>query len=91
MKKFIPFYDKVQIKPLEKEGLLKGENDQYLEIGEVMAVGQEVKFLKVGDTVFFDAWGMQKTPKVEGEEQFFVVPERSQFILGKIAKNGRKK
>lgn len=91
MIKFIPYNDKVQIKPQKSEIYATTEDTQYLEIGEVIAVGDEVTFLKVGDTVYFDAWGMLKTPEIEGQEQFFVVPEKSQFILGKVSKNGRKK
>ncbi len=88
MKKFIPYPDKVQIKPIEVDSLLRGENNQYLEMGEVINVGSSCKFLKTGDTVFFDAWGMSKTPDEDGV-QYFVVPDESKFILGKY--NGSKK
>lgn len=79
-KKFIPFYDKVQIRPFKRDNWVPDES--LLEKGEVLAVGDACKFLKKGDTVFFVSWGLDKTPDENGES-YYVVPEKSEFILGK--------
>lgn len=84
--KFIPFYDRVQIRPLKSENALLDES--LREIGEVIAVGTKCTFLKKGDTVFFTSWGMDKTPDEDGES-YYVIPEKSEFILGKY--HGKKR
>lgn len=81
-KTFVPYFDKVQIKPIEDDSVLKGEGDSFLSVGIVIAVGSDVNFLKKGDTVFFVAYGVDKTPEIDGE-QFYVVSQKSEFILGK--------
>lgn len=81
--KFVPYPDKAQIEPIEVDSMLRGDNDRYLETGKVIAIGNKCKFLKVGDTVFFDSWGMRKTPEDENGKQYFVITDNSTFILGK--------
>jgi co-chaperonin GroES (HSP10) len=80
--KFIPFPDKIEIRPLEKKGIIQSQQESFLEQGEVIAVGSSVTFVKPGDTICFDAWGCSKTPEIDGV-QHYVVSESSQVILGK--------
>lgn len=84
--KFIPFYDRVQIRPFKRDSWVPDES--LLEKGEVIAVGEKCTFLKKGDTVFFTSWGMDKTPDEDGEP-YYVIPEKSEFILGKY--HGKKR
>lgn len=86
--KFIPYPDKVQVKPSKKDSFFNDDN--LLETGTVVAVGKDCKFLKVGDVVFFSSWGVDKTPEQDGE-QYYVLQEKSEFILGKLAKDGQVK
>ncbi len=88
IKKFIPFYDKIEISPLEHEGFFK--EGMVEEVGTVTAVGKHVKFVKVGDTVYFSSWGLNKARGADGVEHF-IVPESGDFILGKEEKHVAKK
>lgn len=86
MKKFIPFNDKIVVEPITQDSFLMGEMKPLEEMGKVIAVGSKVKFVKVGDTLFFSSWGCQKTPVVDGNpdgKRYYVVPEAGDFILGK--------
>lgn len=85
MKTFIPFPDKIEVKPFKPEKAILSQNESLVEAGEVISVGSEVKFVKVGDTIYFDAWGCSKTPKIDGVEHY-VVQENTAVILGKNGK-----
>ncbi len=82
--KFIPYKDKIEVRPFKKEGIILSQEESLIEAGEVVAIGSDVTFVKVGDTVYFDAWGCSKTPESEKDgERHYVVPENSNIILGK--------
>lgn len=78
---FIPFYDKIEIEPVKREGIL--QDNGFLEMGKVIAVGENVKFVEVGDTLFFTAHGVWETAEVDGVKHH-VIPEESEYILGKV-------
>lgn len=80
--KFIPFEDKIYVKPIKQDTLLVSDIGQFEEQGEVIAVGSKVKFCKPGDTIFFASWLVTKAPDFNGEV-CYVVPEISEAILGK--------
>lgn len=82
--KFIPFDDKVVIEPIEKKGVIDTGEDRYLECGKVTAVGEFVDFLKVGDIVFFDAWGHAKTKDADGKT-YHIISCNEEVIFGKYA------
>lgn len=82
MNKFIPYYDKIQVKPFTQDSIILSQEETLIEAGEVVAIGSQVGFVKVGDIIYFDAWGCSKTPEIDGERHY-VVPEKSQLILGK--------
>ncbi len=82
MKKFIPFHDKIEVRPFKQEGIILSQEESLIEAGEVIAIGETVTFVKPGDTLYFDAWGCSKTPEVDGVRHY-VVPEKSELILGK--------
>lgn len=80
---FIPYNNKIQIEPIKEEMFMESEDPVLSEMGKVVAIGKDVKFCKVGDTLFFTSWGVDKTPVQDGKN-FYVVEENSEFILGKI-------
>lgn len=84
--KFKPYYDKIEVKPLKKELMLTTPDQNLEEMGEVITVGERVLFVKPGDIVYFNAWGCSKTPEIDGE-QHYLVPDHSDFILGKEEKD----
>jgi co-chaperonin GroES (HSP10) len=83
---FIPFPDKIEIRPIKKEGVLVTEDPNLLEMGEVVAVGEKVTFAKPGDILFFVRHGMWVTAEVNGEKHY-LVSEAEEFILGKNEKS----
>ena len=85
---FIPYSDKIQIEPIKQDAILVSDGNQFQEMGKVIAIGSKVKFVKRGDIVYFSSWGVSKTPEIDGVV-YYVVPESSDFILGK--QNGSKK
>lgn len=83
--KFICYPNKIEIIPLEKEGFFKTEQNLE-ERGKVISVGKDVKFVKIGDIIYFSSWGLNITPEVEGVKHY-VIPDTADFILGKIEKH----
>lgn len=79
---FIPYKDKIEVRPIKKESNILSEETDLIEAGVVIAIGEDVTFVKVGDTLCFDSWGCMKTPEIEGEFHY-VVPEDKNVILGK--------
>lgn len=80
--KFIPYEDKAVIEPIHQEGIIITADERFLECGIVIAVGDKVKFLKKGDSVFFDAWGHTKIKDSDGKE-FHVISCNEEIIFGK--------
>lgn len=78
---FLPYYDKIEIVPLEKETFFKSEQNLE-ERGKVTAIGKDVTFAKVGDILYFSSWGLCQTAEVNGIKHY-IIPETSDFILGK--------
>lgn len=83
-KTFVPFPNKIVVEPIKAETFLQVENN-YEEMGKVISVGKGVTFVKPGDTIFFRAFGCDKTPEVDGKV-YYVVEVSPQFILGKYGK-----
>lgn len=82
MNKFIPFNNKIQVKPFLKESNIASDQEPLIQAGEVIAVGKDVTFCTVGEIIEFDAWGCQKTTDHSGEA-FYVVPEDKNVLIGK--------
>lgn len=85
--KFEPFHDKIEVRPLKREGVLMSpDNENFLEVGEVLSIGQAVKdahmpFLEVGDLVAYVGYGVFETD-YDGTTRYLITysPE---YILGK--------
>ncbi len=78
---FLPYGNNIQILPVSKNKII-GDTSKYFLYGEVLAVGELVKTIKVGDQLAFTLWGLNKLEK-DGEEYFFL-QDSSDFILAII-------
>ena len=77
-----PFGNNILIEPAAKKQVLVSEQGALCEYGKVVAVGDEVQKVQVGETLGFLVWGINKL-EVEGVTYYFL-PESSDFILGTI-------
>lgn len=85
MTNFVPYYGKLEVKPLSKEGVIQNGEDHFIERGEVVSVPPNYVegFFKKGDIVYFDAWGCSKTaPDADGIEHY-IVQQSAEIILGR--------
>lgn len=79
MNNFIPFGANISVKFFKKDFIAKQAEGTYLDIGEVVAVGDEVKKIKVGDQVSVWLFGVKDV--MHGDEKHSIIPEDSRFIL----------
>ena len=77
-----PFGENLIVKPTEKKQILVSDNKSLCLYGEVVAIGEDVKKIKVGDTIIYEMWGL-KSPEIDGEKVHFI-SESSPFLLGKL-------
>jgi co-chaperonin GroES (HSP10) len=77
--KIKPFGKNVWVKPNEQKQVLVSDSKTFCENGEIFAIGDEVKKLKVGDKVAYVIWGLNHS-EIEGEK-FYIVPEDDRFVL----------
>jgi co-chaperonin GroES (HSP10) len=81
-----PFGDNILVKPVEKKSILMSDMNSLCEYGEVIAIGDEVKHIKVGDMIGYTIWGVNKL-QIDEQTHYFI-PEDSRFILGTIGVSG---
>lgn len=81
-----PLFNQILIKPNEHKTILVSDSKSLDENGEVIAIGPDVKQIKVGDRIAFLIWGLNST-EIDGEK-FYLVPEESSFILGRVKVQG---
>lgn len=80
----VPFYDKAVVEPIIEENIIKNPSGTgFKYAGKVVAIGRDVQFLKVGDTVFFMPHARWETSDIEGKK-YHLITEDSEFILGKV-------
>lgn len=80
--KITPFGNNILLKPTQKKQILVSDQGSLCEYGEVLAIGSDVKNVKVGDVIGFLVWGINSL-QVENDKYFFI-PESADFILGTI-------
>lgn len=66
--------------PKEKKRVM-GETATKRLYGDVLDVGEDVKDIKKGDTIYFTKWGTWKVEKEDGTEDWYI-PDDPYFILG---------
>lgn len=69
----------IRIEPKSKNKII-GDTSKYFLYGTVLDVGEEVKTIKVGDTIGYIMWGINKIEFEDKSEHFFV-QDNSDFIL----------
>ncbi len=77
--KITPFGDQILIKPVEKQQILVSDDGTLNEYGEVVAIGSDVKTIKVGDKVGFSVFGVEKL--VIDEQKYYFIRENAEFLL----------
>lgn len=77
-----PFGSNILVKPIEKKRVLVSDQASLCEYGKVVAVGGDVRYIKVGDVVGYTVWGLKHLEV--GNDRFYFVPENSDFILGTV-------
>ena len=80
--KITPFGINVLVVPTEAPTILKSTEGNLCEYGVVKEIGDEVREIKVGDTIAFVKWGI-KSLEINDEKHYFI-PEDDRFVLGTI-------
>ena len=79
-----PILDRVFVKPLEqKQGALIMPEDNEVKFGEIIAIGEDVKSVEVGQKIFYFKW--DDLPVFD--KGFVVIRERC--VLGVIEDDGK--
>lgn len=81
-----PFGNNVLVQPAAKTQVLVSDQGSLCEYGKIVAIGDDVKTLKVGDTVGFLVWGVQRLDI--RDTIYYFLPENPDFILGTIDEDG---
>jgi len=74
-----PFGKNIYFKPNKQKTVLETTNERLTDTGKVIAVGDEVEKIKVGDGIAFNGYGAW-TVKINGEDYHFC-KEDSDIIL----------
>jgi len=82
MNKITPFGNNILVKPQVTDTILQSSEGTLCEYGEVLAIGDEVEKVEVGDIIGYTIWGINKLNIKD--EKHYIIPEDSRFILGKI-------
>lgn len=77
-----PFGDRILVKPFESTYILKPEDGALSEYGEVIAVGEDVVRIKVGNKIGFSVFGVEKL--IIEDEKYFFIQESPEFLLAII-------
>jgi len=77
-----PFGKNILIQPAARSQVLVSDQGSLCEYGKVIAIGDEVTKVKVGDNVGFLVWGIQKLDVQD--TIYYFIPETSDFLLGFI-------
>jgi hypothetical protein len=77
-----PFGNNILIQPAAKSQVLVSDQGTLCEYGKVVAIGNDVIHVKVGDSIGFLVWGINKLDV--NDEIFYFINESSDFILGFI-------
>ncbi len=73
------FGTRIQIKPEQKESVIRTPDANLVERGEVISIGDEVKHVKIGDKLLFTSFGVDSVD-IDGTRHYFLL-EDSAFIL----------
>lgn len=77
-----PFGNRILVKPVEKQQVLVGDDGILNEYGEVIAIGDLVQKIQIGQKVGFSVFGVEKL--VIDEQKFYFIQENDEFLLAII-------
>lgn len=78
-----PLFNDILIEPVEKKDVLVMDGEQkFFTYGKVIAIGDEVQKIKVGDYIGFAIWGLMHNEI--GGKRYYFVPEMKGINLHKI-------
>lgn len=75
-----PFGKNILFTPKSKDKII-GDTSRFYLFGEVLAIGDRVESIKIGDVIAYTQWGLNKIMMEDGTEHFYV-KEDDEFILG---------
>lgn len=74
-----PFGNRILVKPVERQQVLVSDDGTLSEYGEVVAIGADVKHIKVGDKIGFSVFGIEKL--VIDDAKHYFIEESPEFLL----------
>lgn len=74
-----PFSKNILFAPQSKEKII-GDTSKFFLYGKVLAVGDNVENVKVGDVICYTQWALNKIVMADKSEHFFC-KEDDEFIL----------
>jgi co-chaperonin GroES (HSP10) len=77
-----PFGNNILVEPTAKKQILVSDRKSLCEYGKVIAIGKDVKEIKIGDTIGYLVWGISSLEI--GNKTHYFVPESAEFLLGTI-------
>lgn len=83
MNKWKPLGKNILFAPQVKDKII-GDTSRFFLIGEVLAIGEGVKTIKVGDTIGVTQWAINKIIMPDKAEHFFVI-ESDDFVLAVLS------
>lgn len=82
-----PFGNQILIEPIKKEQILVSDVGTLCEYGNVIAIGDQVEKIKVGDVIGYTVWGVNSLVIDDGSangKKYYFIPEDQRFVLGKL-------
>lgn len=78
---FTPFTGRVQFEPIKQESVILNDKDSLVEAGTVVAIGEGVINLSIGDIIYFLAYGAEEAKDKEGNSYYTVLWDKK-YIMG---------
>lgn len=78
---FTPFIGRVQFAPMKQETVILNDKDSLVEVGTVIAIGEGVTGIAIGDTIYFLAYGAEEAKDKEGNSYWTVLWDMK-YIMG---------
>lgn len=82
-----PFGNNILVEPVEKKQVLVSDQSPLCEYGKVISIGSDVEHIKVGDTIGFTVWGINKLEI--NDKKYYFIAEDARFLLGTITMSGQ--
>lgn len=86
MDNITPFGNQILVEPYTKKQVLVSDSGTLCEYGTVIAIGDEVQKVKVGDVLGYTIWGINSL-QVDDKKYHFI-QETDEFILGTLKMSG---